>query len=473
MVAGLAGLVCLAGSSAAVADERRPRLQARAVESPAASEIVGPLGRRAVFIAERSRRGQGREARHPGLWVTDGSDDGTKQLKAFRREGAAIYGDYEPYDPYDPYAPTEPRPRLVFAADDGIHGIEWWTTDGTPEGTHILIDAMPGPESGVDVYDVPVSLEGGAVVLPISDPEHGREWWRTDGTSKGTELIADINPGSENSHFAIIGSVDRLPAGDLMYFTAYRGSEEPVELWRTDGTSAGTFSLGLEMTGGGLDGGALGDALVFGDRYGALQTELWTTDGTVAGTAPYYDFAGYPGASPVPFGFAETLGHLFLNRNNILWAISSVDAPPRPLRRFQVLFGDGGMPNRSQFGTPTGPALIFDAGYGEFPELTTRKWVSLGTSETTVPLASVVPGSPGAVASTGERALLSDRVRSRARLLSTTGSRKSLRRISIERGIERLGVVDPTEARGRVYFIGSAEAKDGRSEGIWKISRRR
>ena len=33
--------------------------------------------------------------------------------------------------------------RLFFAADDGIRGVELWSTDGTPEGTRLVDDLRP------------------------------------------------------------------------------------------------------------------------------------------------------------------------------------------------------------------------------------------------------------------------------------------------------------------------------------------
>src|SRR5690606_39227776 len=35
---------------------------------------------------------------------------------------------------------AEPLSKAIFYADDGIHGTEPWITDGTPSGTHMLLD---------------------------------------------------------------------------------------------------------------------------------------------------------------------------------------------------------------------------------------------------------------------------------------------------------------------------------------------
>lgn len=63
----------------------------------------------------------------------------------------------------------------------------------------------------------------------------GRELWRSDGTEAGTSLVFDLNPGSE-----FPSALDELTGGDTyLYFTAVQ-PETGRELWRSDGTPAGT-----------------------------------------------------------------------------------------------------------------------------------------------------------------------------------------------------------------------------------------
>ena len=66
---------------------------------------------------------------------------------------------------------------------------------------------------------------------------HGRELWRSDGTAAGTYLVKDINPGEASS-----GPYEIASANGKIYFSAFTDNygQEP---WVSDGTSAGTHLL--------------------------------------------------------------------------------------------------------------------------------------------------------------------------------------------------------------------------------------
>ena len=68
--------------------------------------------------------------------------------------------------------------RMVFIANDGVHGAEPWVTDGTVAGTRLLADAYPGSsESGAE----PLAAIGGQLVFRTYNGPH--PLWITDGTS--------------------------------------------------------------------------------------------------------------------------------------------------------------------------------------------------------------------------------------------------------------------------------------------------
>src|SRR5699024_3327726 len=42
--------------------------------------------------------------------------------------------------------------HAIIVVDDTLHGLEAWITDGTPDGTHLIADTVPGPAAGVGTW---------------------------------------------------------------------------------------------------------------------------------------------------------------------------------------------------------------------------------------------------------------------------------------------------------------------------------
>lgn len=74
------------------------------------------------------------------------------------------------------------------------------------------------------------------VYFTANDGLRGQELWVSDGTTGGTQLVADINPGSGSSFYEsyyygyFSPSANFTELNDLLYFTANDG-ENGRELW--------------------------------------------------------------------------------------------------------------------------------------------------------------------------------------------------------------------------------------------------
>ena len=169
---------------------------------------------------------------------------------------------------------------LFFANQDDT-GNELWKTDGTEAGTVLVRDITPGPASGVPTGRSGAPVIGNRILFVASDGVHGFEPWASDGTSEGTVMLADINPGSANTNVGF----GRL-VGSTEYFVANNPSTG-TELWRTDGTPGGTRMV-IDLNPGPASSNfqALGvvDSLLVFRASDGVNAGIFTTDGTASGT---------------------------------------------------------------------------------------------------------------------------------------------------------------------------------------------
>jgi ELWxxDGT repeat protein len=88
--------------------------------------------------------------------------------------------------------------KLLFSADDGIHGAELWISNGTEAGTTLLRDIYGGYRSSA-IRNV-TAIAGGGIAFAASNGIDGVELWKSDGTAAGTYQAADVATGAGSSN---------------------------------------------------------------------------------------------------------------------------------------------------------------------------------------------------------------------------------------------------------------------------------
>lgn len=163
------------------------------------------------------------------LWKSDGTVAGTMMVKDINpnTSGSSM-----------PRKLTDVNGTLFFWATDGVNGFELWKSDGTIGGTILVKDINPGSANSEVTYnpdDFTCANLGNILFFRANNGTNGEELWKSDGTSAGTVMVKDINPGSgESGIYSMIGFNGKL------YFQAKASNNEYAELWSSDGTSSGT-----------------------------------------------------------------------------------------------------------------------------------------------------------------------------------------------------------------------------------------
>lgn len=196
---------------------------------------------------------------------------------------------------------------LFFTATDAVHGRELWKSDGTAAGTVLVKDILPGAG---DSTAHELTRVGNALFLSASDGVNGEELWRSDGTAAGTFMVKNINAnagfGSNPSCLMDVNGTVYFSAADSVRYPKKNvsgGWPTPTnfELWKSDGTSAGTV-LVKDIARGSSNSNPEGlinfnGTLYFRASDGRTGAELWKSNGTSSDTVIVKDIQPGPDTS--------------------------------------------------------------------------------------------------------------------------------------------------------------------------------
>jgi ELWxxDGT repeat protein len=220
------------------------------------------------------------------LWKSDGTAAGTVRVKDINAGSSSS----------NPSNLTNVNGTLFFAADNGVNGNELWSSNGTAVGTLFVRDIQPGilPFISSDPAEL-TNVNGVLLFTAFTRFGGGRELWKSDGTNLGTELVKDINPVVDFGFYYGSDPAELTNVNGTIFFSAYDDTiigSGPInrELWKSDGTTAGTVlvkdinTTSFNASSTPKDLTNVNGTIFFSADNGLNGRNLWKSDGTTAGT---------------------------------------------------------------------------------------------------------------------------------------------------------------------------------------------
>ena len=189
----------------------------------------------------------------------------------------------------DPSLFVEMNGYLYFVATEPLSGTELWRTDGTQAGTELVKDIMQGTgssnPSNLFVYN------GNLYFSAYNGSGYGNALWKSDGTENGTKLVNIYNQDY------LMDPRDFIIFQGSLFFQA--ADTNGTELFKSNGLDSGTAILkdifpdtakkGVQNSSNPQNFMVVNGVLYFQAVSKNKGTELWRSDGTSAGTVMVKD----------------------------------------------------------------------------------------------------------------------------------------------------------------------------------------
>lgn len=241
------------------------------------------------------------------LYKSNGTAEGTVMVKDINPEG-----DSAPF--LLKGAVTEQG--ILFAATDGQNGYELWKSDGTTNGTFMVKDITENGDSFERYFfNEKLAVLDNKVFFTANDPLNGTDLWKTDGTDEGTNIIMNLSDGKYSSEIHYLRRVN----GSIFFLVSSDDPQRHWQLWKTDGSESGTFALSdidlvPNLSSFDFDLFPYGNKVFFAADSKYSGNELWVSDGTRVGTKLFQEFNHLWGG--MPNNFLDINGLLFFSSRN-------------------------------------------------------------------------------------------------------------------------------------------------------------
>jgi trimeric autotransporter adhesin len=246
-----------------------------------------------------------------GLWVTDGTNTGTKSVKQIISSNL-LFGQIDNLTNYNGLL-------LFWAYVD--EGYSLFKSDGTAIGTIKIGTATR------NTFDRTISIYNNHAYY-IADGN----LWKSDGSIAGTVKIKSINATTFRS----------VAYNGFLYFTLVGGTSEG--LWRTDGTEAGTVLIKkIPILASTNQPVIYKNKIYFIAPTTEFGSEIWVSDGTELGTKIFMDLNKDASSKDGAAALNASINLLFFvgrnDRGNFkLWKSDGTEQGTSPISSFSISY---------------------------------------------------------------------------------------------------------------------------------------